>query len=98
LLQAEDGIRDPLVTGVQTCAIPISRKTSPLQLLRRSIASLEDDDCGRRKCRDHRDRRKANRISHLTPRYHVGEPLSLKRVHNDEDRKSVVFILRAIRL
>src|SRR5215207_10617614 len=25
--QAEDGIRDPLVTGVQTCALPISRGT-----------------------------------------------------------------------
>src|SRR5207247_8950702 len=24
-LQAEDGIRDPLVTGVQTCALPISQ-------------------------------------------------------------------------
>src|SRR6266536_2694396 len=24
--QAEDGIRDPLVTGVQTCALPISRR------------------------------------------------------------------------
>src|SRR5207247_6817297 len=24
VLQAEDGIRDPLVTGVQTCALPIS--------------------------------------------------------------------------
>src|SRR6266536_4097346 len=26
--QAEDGIRDPLVTGVQTCALPISRRPS----------------------------------------------------------------------
>src|SRR5207244_9535096 len=26
--QAEDGIRDDLVTGVQTCALPISRKPS----------------------------------------------------------------------
>src|SRR5207247_9677055 len=26
--QAEDGIRDPLVTGVQTCALPISRRVS----------------------------------------------------------------------
>src|SRR5207247_4277726 len=26
--QAEDGIRDPLVTGVQTCALPISTATS----------------------------------------------------------------------
>src|SRR2546425_8881801 len=25
--QAEDGIRDKLVTGVQTCALPISRRT-----------------------------------------------------------------------
>src|SRR5438105_11579683 len=27
--QAEDGIRDPLVTGVQTCALPISRSQTP---------------------------------------------------------------------
>src|SRR5438552_17270762 len=26
--QAEDGIRDDLVTGVQTCALPISRESS----------------------------------------------------------------------
>src|SRR5207247_7347963 len=26
---AEDGIRDPLVTGVQTCALPISSSSSP---------------------------------------------------------------------
>src|SRR5699024_11762752 len=29
LLQAEDGIRDRNVTGVQTCALPISSSTSP---------------------------------------------------------------------
>src|SRR5205823_12196957 len=27
--QAEDGIRDKLVTGVQTCALPISCRTRP---------------------------------------------------------------------
>src|SRR6266536_4739167 len=27
--QAEDGIRDPLVTGVQTCALPISPSPVP---------------------------------------------------------------------
>src|SRR5438552_15023413 len=27
--QAEDGIRDDLVTGVQTCALPISARPSP---------------------------------------------------------------------
>src|SRR2546425_11928963 len=28
--QAEDGIRDKLVTGVQTCALPISRLTAAI--------------------------------------------------------------------
>src|SRR6266536_2929598 len=31
--QAEDGIRDPLVTGVQTCALPISLRQPPVQVL-----------------------------------------------------------------
>src|SRR5438105_7321903 len=31
--QAEDGIRDPLVTGVQTCALPISLGRSSAQTL-----------------------------------------------------------------
>src|SRR5438105_6885261 len=30
--QAEDGIRDPLVTGVQTCALPISCQPASSQL------------------------------------------------------------------
>src|SRR5207247_6483858 len=34
--QAEDGIRDPLVTGVQTCALPIS---SPPQVPTPGVAS-----------------------------------------------------------
>src|SRR5205823_7483473 len=36
--QAEDGIRDKLVTGVQTCALPISREL----LLRMREAGLEE--------------------------------------------------------
>src|SRR5207247_7853710 len=36
--QAEDGIRDPLVTGVQTCALPIS-----LNLALRAIPELVPD-------------------------------------------------------
>src|SRR5207247_8141677 len=31
--QAEDGIRDPLVTGVQTCALPIFEETLPERAL-----------------------------------------------------------------
>src|SRR2546425_412719 len=29
--QAEDGIRDKLVTGVQTCALPISQRVWPIR-------------------------------------------------------------------
>src|SRR5205823_9991049 len=38
--QAEDGIRDKLVTGVQTCALPICKR-------REGLLSLEDDALGR---------------------------------------------------
>src|SRR6266536_6024560 len=45
--QAEDGIRDPLVTGVQTCALPISEEitggngSSPIEtILRRAAQTL----------------------------------------------------------
>src|SRR2546425_2247261 len=31
--QAEDGIRDKLVTGVQTCALPISESAHPARVL-----------------------------------------------------------------
>src|SRR5690349_23155450 len=42
--QAEDGIRDLYVTGVQTCALPISpRRTS------RAIASLPDSSASSRR-------------------------------------------------
>src|SRR5207244_4591763 len=34
--QAEDGIRDDLVTGVQTCALPISRLVTLLEELQRT--------------------------------------------------------------
>src|SRR5438105_15071377 len=37
--QAEDGIRDPLVTGVQTCALPIYGE---IELIGRAIAHLVD--------------------------------------------------------
>src|SRR5215204_7131888 len=37
--QAEDGIRDHCVTGVQTCALPISRATTALRTLLLSLQS-----------------------------------------------------------
>src|SRR5271170_3679034 len=48
--QAEDGIRDPLVTGVQTCALPISSRPAlesrkPTGRLWKPIARLPGDRC-----------------------------------------------------
>src|SRR5690606_41164194 len=41
--QAEDGIRDIHVTGVQTCALPISMRAGPRSLLRAGLHILNDD-------------------------------------------------------
>src|SRR6266536_3831549 len=43
--QAEDGIRDPLVTGVQTCALPISPATPPMseRELEQGATKLENE-------------------------------------------------------
>src|SRR5258708_17514969 len=39
--QAEDGIRDDLVTGVQTCALPISELQSPDHLVCRLLLGVQ---------------------------------------------------------
>src|SRR5229473_3173009 len=53
--QAEDGIRDKLVTGVQTCALPISG--GPWRLRRKSGRLLQVQMiCGGRECRGRGDR------------------------------------------
>src|SRR5437870_13692004 len=49
--QAEDGIRDGHVTGVQTCALPISTSTSPWQ------DDTIRDSGGRRSCESSTTRR-----------------------------------------
>src|SRR2546425_2962070 len=47
--QAEDGIRDKLVTGVQTCALPIFQLRRPLvEGMRRSVAAYRDASTGGR--------------------------------------------------
>src|SRR4051794_41216670 len=49
--QAEDGIRDGRVTGVQTCALPISYRTNAVELAR------EHDGVGPVRLRDQPDER-----------------------------------------
>src|SRR5204862_1480460 len=49
--QAEDGIRDLYVTGVQTCALPISQRTPlkfPLQRWRRGQPKVQRGCCALR--------------------------------------------------
>src|SRR5256885_3543536 len=68
--QAEDGIRDYKVTGVQTCALPISRpaqsqgapgehRAAALDPLRREAEALEKESraCARQRTRDPEQRR-----------------------------------------
>src|SRR5207247_3083285 len=39
--QAEDGIRDPLVTGVQTCALPISKARTKMAKVDRTLSKSD---------------------------------------------------------
>src|SRR5947207_4525819 len=50
--QAEDGIRDHCVTGVQTCALPISRERAP----------APDGRCAARLSGDPRDVQRTDRL------------------------------------
>src|SRR5438093_13449125 len=57
--QAEDGIRDWSVTGVQTCALPICRDHAPACRLRRGAASpARDHDRDRGRGREDRIQRR----------------------------------------
>src|SRR2546430_8925407 len=44
--QAEDGIRDLTVTGVQTCALPISRLGAEVALVQAHAPAVAQIDCG----------------------------------------------------
>src|SRR5205085_3728279 len=50
--QAEDGIRDLTVTGVQTCALPISGRAGNTEGLALDAAGVESDGYGRVKVDD----------------------------------------------
>ena len=50
--QAEDGIRVRCVTGVQTCALPISRKSARSKPRRFSSACSRRSEIGRASCRE----------------------------------------------
>src|SRR5207247_7065631 len=73
--QAEDGIRDPLVTGVQTCALPISARAARCRPGHRRddldtlgvAPSRRGRAAGPRSSRDRRYRRRRGRAARRAP-------------------------------
>src|SRR2546429_4927100 len=88
--QAEDGIRDVAVTGVQTCALPISVRADGeqdlelLDLLAQAEDSLRDLEPGAQLVRVHRLGDEVVR-----PRLHPGQILLLAAARRDEDEIDV---------
>src|SRR5687767_15339836 len=79
--QAEDGIRDKLVTGVQTCALPISRAGGRRWYRRHAANTRSESQDGR--TGTSRSRRLRARRAFLRPKWTKSNRVSL-------DRKSVV--------
>src|SRR3982751_7063820 len=86
--QEEDGIRDLIVTGVQTCALPIwggsSAMCEPImRALARRGADFRLGEIGRASCRERVEisvvagslKKKKRQTTHLSP---IGTPLNLR--------------------
>src|SRR5438874_3780699 len=80
--QAEDGIRDLYVTGVQTCALPISERVRAIDLVGREVAEAFALAAARRAEMD-----VAQRRTEASLRAYQQD---LTRANNLLDRKSVV--------
>src|SRR5207247_9707249 len=75
--QAEDGIRDPLVTGVQTCALPILRgKAFEEDLV---VADLNVDAVARARMAHGRKKWLAGRAAGAVERVVISEPYVPKK-------------------
>src|SRR5207247_3710155 len=88
--QAEDGIRDPLVTGVQTCALPIYRRSGHRTRLGRPPRRL-GPEAREERVAGHPPRRRAScRLA--TPPQRAGTPRgedpasSLEQARSEERR------------
>src|SRR5688572_33320031 len=81
--QAEDGIRDLTVTGVQTCALPISHQLAVQQRAQRGVACTELRELDRRVVQVLRERRPAEREQPLQLRV---EPIEVERARSEERR------------
>src|SRR5207244_7722236 len=80
--QAEDGIRDDLVTGVQTCALPISERLpgDAVDALHTRVGQVHGED--RRRCPDHRLQAELREIGRASCRERVkisGDGVTMKK-------------------
>src|SRR3989440_7572621 len=85
--QAEDGIRDLIVTGVQTCALPIYRRRTG-NCRRRE--KRDEDDPHHRPLAHRSGRGRARHEPGASGREHHGARLVYRRTDRETDRKSVV--------
>src|SRR5256714_5136998 len=84
--KAEDGIRDKLVTGVQTCALPISRRTRHGRAARSQLVDVPDR--GSRRLRGGLSRRRQSHVerrSLLRPRRRAER--GRRRLHRSGGRR-----------
>src|SRR5207247_5940241 len=91
--QAEDGIRDPLVTGVQTCALPISEAPTPPDRIPAPGRSLRSGRSNERHLRDSRGPPPAQRRRTAPARVRAGPgppPRSEERRVGKEGRRGCV--------
>ena len=84
--QAEDGIRDDLVTGVQTCALPILEL---LPVLRRTFSEFTSAE--RRKLGE-----KARRTDSTGTSSAVGASVTENECLNREEAKKVIPVIRQL--
>src|SRR2546425_31893 len=100
--QAEDGIRDKLVTGVQTCALPISCGGTLIKMVENGykvgILDLTEGEMGTRGTVEIRRREAAaaSRILGVTLRENLGLPDARLEV-NEEYKLAVARKIRALR-
>src|SRR5690625_7956307 len=92
--QAEDGIRDGHVTGVQTCALPISRYTRALTLDPHNVAARKNLEIAHRKlfprCDDLEDALEPNNRqdqAHELPAASLTGPYASRYAERSEERR-----------
>src|SRR5207247_5510684 len=97
--QAEDGIRDPLVTGVQTCALPILHRLAEIPgIVRLRYSTSHPRDVDDTLVEAHRDLPALMPFVHLPVQSGSDRILAaMNRKHTADDYRRVIDRFRAAR-